>query len=56
MLVLCLQANGINAMLLFTPAVFSSLQLGQHVSLLSACVIGGTLFLGTIVSMGLVDR
>jgi hypothetical protein len=50
------QANGINAILFYTPAVFTSLQLGQHAALLSATVIGGTLFLGTLVSMVLVDR
>jgi hypothetical protein len=50
------QANGINAILFYTPAVFTSLQLGQHAALLSATLIGGTLFLGTLVSMVLVDR
>jgi MFS transporter, SP family, sugar:H+ symporter len=51
-----LQANGINAILLFTPVVFKALQLSQNTALLSAAIIGGTLFLGTLVSMGLVDK
>ncbi|KAI8473760.1 MAG: hexose transporter [Monoraphidium minutum] len=50
------QANGINAILFFTPATFSSLGLGAQASLLNAVVVNGTLFLGTFVSLALVDR
>jgi hypothetical protein len=50
------QACGINAVLFFTPATFNSLGLGPQAALLNAVVVNGTLFLGTFVSLALVDR
>ena len=50
------QLTGINAILYYAPKIFSMAGASQESSLLQSIIIGGTLFLFTIVAMFIIDR
>ena len=50
------QLTGINAILYYTPKIFSKAGVGAEASLLQSIAIGGTLLAFTIVAMFIIDR
>ncbi len=50
------QLTGINAILYYTPEIFSKAGVGAEASLLQSILIGGTLVVFTIVAMFIIDR